>query len=238
MAEMSNREKQKDLILIGTGGTALRIMSFVQAHNLYRVVGFAVNEAYLKETEFAGLPVYALERLSEEQTRDCAFFIAVQWNYLNAQRRKMYEDACARGLRLVNLISPMSVVCAATLEGTNCWIQDFVVLQRGVRIGANTFVAAGAWVGNDTVVGPHVFIGAHASVCGKCVIGEQTFVGVNATVFPGSNVGRKCIVGAGAVVRRNVPDFTRCSVAPEALVQKQYSEDVIESKLVSGRNVH
>lgn len=234
----TNTHQQQDLILIGTGVTALRILRFVRVHNLYNVVGFAVNEAYLKETEFGGLPVYALERLSEAQKRDCVFFIAVQWNHLNAQRRRMYEDACARGLHLVNLVSPMAAVCAATLEGENCWIQDFVVMQDGVHIGTNTFVAAGALLCHDTIVEPHTFIGAHAAVCGKCVIGEQTFVGVNATVFPGTHVGRKCIIGAGAVVRRHVPDFTRCSVAAETLVQKQYSESEVEEKLVSGRNVH
>lgn len=228
----------QDLIIIGLGVTASRILQFVQAHRLYNVVGFAVNEAYLKETEFAGFPVYALERLTENQRRNCNFFIAVQWNRLNAQRRRMYEAVRAYGLRLVNLISPMSAVCAATLEGDNCWIQDFVVMQSGVRLGTDTFVAAGALLGNDTIVEPHTFIGAHAAICGKCVIGEQTFVGVNATVFPGTHVGRKCIIGAGAVIRRNVPDFTRCSVAPETLVQKTYTEEVIESKLVSGNNIH
>lgn len=229
---------KQDLILIGTGVTALRILDFVQTYRLFNVVGFAVNEAYMKEPIFAGLPVYSLERLSECQRRDCRFFVAVEWNHLNAHRRSLYEDACARGLSLVNLVSPMAAVSAATLCGDNCWIGDFVVLETGVQLGRNTFVESGAVVAHDCIIEPHSFIGIRAAVSGKCHIGEQSFIGVNATIFPGTHIGRKCIIGAGAVIRRNVPDFSRCSVAAETLVQKTYSEDEVESKLVSGKNIH
>ncbi|MCQ2366111.1 MAG: hypothetical protein MJ056_02965 [Akkermansia sp.] len=228
----------KKLIIIGIGSTGRRILNFVRAHRLYDVAGFAVNAAYKTADEFQGLPLHALEGLSERERREHCFFVAVQWNHLNAQRRHMYEECTGMGLELVNLISPLASTYAGEIRGRNCWIQDGVVLQTGAVVSEDTIVAAGALLGNDCSIGSHCFVGAHAAIGGMARIGEQTFVGINATVFPGTTVGRKCILGAATAIKRNVPDFSRYSTASDNIVIKTYTEEEVEDKLVSGRNIH
>lgn len=227
-------EKTKKLVIVGMGTTARRILRFVQGYNLYEVVGFAVNAAYKNCDEFFGFPVYALEELTEEQRREYCYFVAVQWNHLNAQRRHIFEECTAMGLELVNLISPLASTYAGEIRGVNCWIQDFVVMQTGAVVGDDCIVAAGALLGNESLVGSHCFIGAHGAVGGNAHIGEQCFVGINATVFPRVEIGKKCILGAATAVKRNVPDFSRYSTSSDNIVIKTYSEFEVEGKLVAG----
>lgn len=227
-------EKTKKLMIVGMSTTARRVLKFVQGYNLYEVAGFAVNAAYKNCDEFLGFPVYALEDLTEEQRRGYCYFVAVQWNRLNSQRRHMFEECMTMGVELVNLISPLASIYAGEIRGVNCWIQDFVVMQTGAVVGADCIVAAGALLGNESLVESHCFIGVHAAVGGNAHIGEQCFVGINATVFPRVEVGKKCILGAATAVKRNVPDFSRYSTSSDNIVIKTYSESEIESKLIAG----
>ena len=218
------------LIIIGTSSTARHAYSFIQYHHLFEVIGFAVNKEYIRDSSFCGLPVYPLEQLDEElPKKDYSLFIAMLWNHLNADRRKVYEDCSSKGFQLANLISPLAII-----RGT---IKGDVVIQNDTVISSNTAIMQGCLVGANCVIGSHCFLGAHSIVAGGCIIGEQSFIGLHATVFDDTHVGRKCIIGACTAVKRNVPDFSRYSLSSDSIVIKQYSEDDIESKLTFSKNV-
>ncbi|MBQ7154912.1 MAG: hypothetical protein IJR85_05095 [Synergistaceae bacterium] len=53
----------KRLVIVGTSTTAEHLYSFVKAHDLFDVKGFAVNRQYRNKEEYLGLPVYELENL-------------------------------------------------------------------------------------------------------------------------------------------------------------------------------
>ena len=111
-------------------------------------------------------------------------FVAVFWNMLNRQRRNLYERMKAKGLRFANVISPNASV-RGKIEGNNCWINDYVVIQSGAVVKSDTFIMDGALIGNMAVIGEHCHIGAHSVVCGSAVLGEQCFTGVNSVIFDG-----------------------------------------------------
>lgn len=225
------------LIIIGTSSTARHAYSFVQYHHLFDVIGFAVHKDYLIQSSFCGLPVYPLEQLEMSlPLNDYSLFIAMLWNHLNADRRRVYDYCSSRGFHLANLVSPLAIV-RGTINGDNCWIHDNVVIQNDTIINSNTAIMQGSLVGSDCIIGAHCFLGAHSIVAGGCSIGEQSFVGLHATVFDDTHVGRKCIIGACTAVKRNVPDFTKYTSSSDSIVIKQYDEEVIESKLVFSKNV-
>lgn len=225
------------LVIIGTSTTAKTILEFVNKHRLYDVVGFAVDRAYLETDKYCGLPVFAtedLETIIDKQSD--RLFVAVQWNRLNADRRKIYEKLKAQGYKFANLVSPYAVV-NGTLKGDNCWIADMAVVDFGTEVGNDVFVKVGAMIGNDSNIADHCFIGAKSMVAGQVNIGEQTFVGISATIFDGTSIGKKCIVGACAAVKRDMPDYSLCKVPTGAVELRQYDADTIESKLMFSKNV-
>ena len=230
-------DEKKRLVIVGTSSTARTIYSFVSTYDLFEVIGFAVNQEYIKQPTFCDLPVYALETLDTVIDKENDYlFVAIQWNRLNADRRKAFEYVKSRGFKMANLISPSAIV-NGKLKGENCWIADLAILDFNVEIGDDVFVKVNAFIGPNSKVHQHCFIGAKSLIAGGCCIGEQSFIGLGATVFDQTNIGNKCIVGACSVVKRNMPDFTRCKTSSNSVDYTTYTEDVIESKLMFAKNV-
>ena len=226
----------RNLIIVGIGANARLAFSFIKTHNLYNVIGFAVNEKYKDRESFMGYPVYSLENLKEEV--DCVvfeLFISLLWNHLNKDRRNLYDFCKEKGYVLANLISPLSVV-RSEITGDNMWIQDHVVIQNDCRLGSNIAIMQGSLIGADCNIGSHCFFGAHSVFGGGSTLGEQSFVGLHATIFDDTHIGKKCIIGACTAVKRNMPDFSKYITSSDNIVIKEYDEEVIEEKLVFTKN--
>ena len=225
------------LIIIGLGTNARHVYEFVNYHKLYDVVGFAVNRIYKTTDTFYNLPVFSLEDLVNEYgSDDFVVFVALLWNHLNRDRKQLYDYCKSRGYKMINLISPKSIVKGEIL-GDNCWIHDFVIIQNDAKLDSDIAIMAYSLIGANTKVSSHCFFGARSLLGGGSSIGEQSFVGINATVFDGTTIGKKCIIGACTVVKRNMPDFSRYVTKSDDIVIKQYAEDEIEDKLVFSKNV-
>lgn len=225
------------LFIIGTSVAANNICKFVEKYKLYDVRGFAVNREYRTVDEYLGKPVYDIENLDTVADKDKDYlFVAIQWNRLNADRRKVYEKLKEEGYRFANLVSPLASI-NGMLSGDNCWITDFVCIDTDAVIGNDVFVKVGAWVGDHTLVGDHCFIGAKSTVGGGVKIGEQSFIGLGAIIFDDTSIGIKCIVGAATALKRNLPDFSVCKTMSDIFVVKNYPEDEIEQKLLFLKNV-
>ncbi|MED9904677.1 MAG: acetyltransferase [Lachnospiraceae bacterium] len=228
---------KRKLVIIGLSTTASQVYDFVTGYDLFEVVGFAVNREYKTDNKFCGLPVYETETLEEVfDIHEIRIFVALLWNRLNADRRKLYEDMKARGFTFANLISPSAVI-RGNLAGDNCWIHDYVIIQTGAEIMADCMIMAFTLVGAYSKIESHCFLGTKSTVAGGCVIGRQSFVGINCTVFDNTVVGEKCILGACTAVKRNIEDFTVVKTGENSVKTIKISEDDIEGKLLFAKNV-
>lgn len=227
----------KKLIIVGTGLSAKQVYDFVNFHKLYEIVGFAVNEKYKNTDKFCELPVYTLETIREElNIFNIDFFISLGWNYLNSQKRALYEKLKKSGFCFTNLISPHAVI-KGIIDGENIWVNDYSVIQSDAIIKSNATLREGVIIGNGTIIKEHCFIGIHAVIGGNSIIGTQTFIGMRGTVFDGTKVGEKCLIGACAVVKRHLPSYCACKTSSNDMVIKQYDSDTIENKLIAGHGV-
>lgn len=226
----------ENLVIIGCSETAERILFFCKKYKLYNVLGFAIDREYIQFDTFQGYPVWPIDELHlHMDVHSDKIFVALFWNHLNGDRRRLYEKLANSGFHFANIISPNSSVRGDI--GNNCWIMDSVTVQEYASIGDNVICADMAFIGNKTDIQSHAFIGAKSTIMGGCKIGKQTFVGINATIFDDTIIGDKCIVGACTIVKRNLPSCSVCRINNIDNIIKQYSEDIIESKWVAGHNV-
>ena len=79
---------------------------------------------------------------------------------------------------------------------------DRVINPRGVHIGTDTWVLAGAYIL------AHDFC---RQLRTDTYIGHDCVIGVNAIIMPGVHIGNEVIVGSDSVVTKDVPD--NCIVA-------------------------
>ena len=228
---------KEKLIIVGISSSAKQVLDFLRVHELFEILGFAVDKEYIKSDKYEGYPVYAIEELrSLFDMEEVKLFVAIGWNRLNADRRDMYNRLKKDGYKFANLISPTAII-RGRIEGDNCWVNDYTIMQSDSVIKSNVVVREQVLIGNDTVINEHCFIGVKSMVAGGCTIGEQTFCGINSTVFDGTTVGKKCIIEACAAAKRNVPDNTVCKLNSDSTITKTYDGEIIESKLLFRANV-
>lgn len=225
------------IVIIGTGNTANIVYNFIKQYQLFEVIGFAVDRAYLNTLEYLDLPVYATEDLHKivDKVKD-KLFCAVLWNRLNADRKSFYMKLKEQGYSFANLISPKAVVNGVIL-GDNCWVNDYAKIDYYTTVGNDVFIKSSAFVGDNTVLEDHCFIAENTTIGGGVRIGEQTFVGLGATIFDEVKVGTKCVVGAATALKRNLTDFCVYKTGLDNYVVKCYPETEIENKLLFKKNI-
>ena len=103
--------------------------------------------------------------------------------------------------------------------GDDCRIASFVEIGRGVVVGDNSKIEAGAFIPEGVEVGRGVFIGPHVCFTNdlypsaseeiwevtKTVIEDGASIGANSTVLCGVTIGAGALVGCGSLVLRDVP---------------------------------
>lgn len=227
----------ENLIIIGLSKTADHVYEFIRSYNLYNVVGFAVNKEYKNVSKYRELPVFSLENLEEEYGKnDFCVFVALLWNHLNRDRKEIYNFCKSKSWKLANIISPTAII-RGKLNGDNCWIHDYVIIQNNALLESNIAIMAQTLIGANTHIGSHCFFGAKSLLGGGSKIGEQSFVGINSIIFDDTIIGEKCIIGACTAVKRNMPNYSKYTTSSDDLVIKQYKEEEIENKLVFSKNV-
>lgn len=226
------------LFIFGLSTTAKSIFTFVKKYELYDIKGFFVDINLKNTNSFCDVPVYGFEENKELEnfnTETDQLFIAIQWNKVNADRRKVYEKFKSLGYKLANIISPNAII-HGEITGDNCWIADGVIIDTNSKVGSNVFVKSNAFVGNDCKIGDHSFIGAGSFIAGDCVIGEQSFIGIKATIFDNVTIGKKCIIGACSIVKRNVDNFSLIKTNINYTISV-YDSAAIEDKLNYKKNI-
>ena len=216
------------LVLVGTSSLAGQTLDFVERYQLFDVIGFTVNEAYIKESVFLGKPVFPIEELDKYiDKNNVKLFSTVTWyNYLNRERKKIFDQLKRAGYKFANLISPHALVYTKDL-GEGNWIHDFAHIGYGVHIGDDNVFRMKCMIGHDSVIGNHNFFAVNTIVGGHDYFNDCCFVGLSALIHNRVVVGNKCVIGGGAIVKRDLPDFSLC-VADNSFV-KQCDEEKIES---------
>ena len=199
----------KPLVIFGAGDLA-EVAHFYFRHDTPRdVVAFTIDEAYLKEELFLGMPLVPFERLEERfPPHEFDLFVAVSYAKVNAFRAKKVSEAKQRGYELATYISSKATVWPGLEVGSNCFVLEDNTIQPFVRIGANVTLWSGNHIGHHATIRDDCFITSHVVVSGGVTVGEGTFIGVNATVRDHVTIGRQCVIGAGSLILQDAADFS------------------------------
>lgn len=220
------------IVIIGVSETAERIFFFCEHYKLYDVIAFSVDGKYKKSDTLHDRPVWEMEYLNDRINKnEVKVFVALFWNHLNGDRRRLYERLKQQGFQFANIISPKASVRGSI--GDNCWVMDYAVIQEGALIGNNVIMADFAHVGNFATISDHVFIGVRSSIMGGVRIGKQTFIGTCASILEATIIGDKCVVGACTYVKQDLDAYSVIKIDVSNNIVKHYSEEEIENKMVA-----
>jgi sugar O-acyltransferase (sialic acid O-acetyltransferase NeuD family) len=191
----------KELVIFGAGEIA-EVASFYFKKDAGRdVKAFVVDQQFLKEPQFQGLPVIATEELSSKFPADChELFVALSYSRLNRDRAEKCDELRAAGYSLTSFVhSNTSLACDPQI-GYNCFILEDSTIQPFVRIGNNVTIWSGSHIGHHARIDDNTFVTSHVVISGGVNIGKNCFLGVNATLRDHITIGDFTVVGAGALL--------------------------------------
>jgi len=201
----------KKVVLFGDGAvahTTYHDLSLCSSE--YEVVGFTVDADHIQEETLFGLPVMPFAQVqSVFPPEKCHMLVAIGYAATNRLRAERYVQAKEKGYRLVNFISPNTVIYPGLEIGDNCHISHNCTIFQGVRIGNNVTVGANSVIGHDVVIHDHCFIASAVAIAGGVTVGPYCFLGTNATIRNRIHLASESVVGAGALV---LEDTDKCSV--------------------------
>jgi len=197
-------QKNRKLIIVGAGETAMIAHEYFTHDSSYEVACFSVTGQYIDKEVYLNLPLIAFEDVKDVYPPDkYDMHIAISYTHLNRDRAKMYYAAKEKGYKLANYISSRAFVWHNVEMGDNCFIFENNVIQPFVKLQSNIILWSGNHIGHRTVIRDHCYIASHVVISGFCEIGEYCFIGVNAAFADQIKVKHDCVIGMGATVTKN-----------------------------------
>jgi len=198
---------QNKLIIFGSAEIAKLAKYYFEFDSDYEVVAFTVDDDYVDNTHFQGLPLIPFsEVLVKYPSEDHDMFVALSYVGLNSLREEKYHQAKKTGYRLANYVCSKSVTWPDLNIGDNCFILENQTIQPSVKIGNNVMLWSGNHLGHASIISDHAYISSHAVISGHCKIGERCFIGVNVTLRDFLTIGNDCFIAMGSSVVRNMED--------------------------------
>lgn len=192
------------IVIFGAGKIADEAYFYLTNDSPHEVVAFTVDREHMVGEHKLDLPLVAFEDvLTKYPPAEFRMFVAVGYQELNKFRARKYEEAKAKGYKLISYVSSLASNFGNVQTGDNCFILEFAVIQPCSAIGNNVFIWSGNHVGHHAQVGDHCYIAGNVVISGNTVIEPYCFLGVSATIGHEVRIGAESFVGAGTLITKN-----------------------------------
>ncbi len=172
------------------------------------IVAFTINQKYINDTHFKGLPVVAFEEVQNlYPPNEYKFFSPLTETNMNQFRAGIYYEAKAKGYEFINYISSRATVLTDEI-GENNFILEDNTIQPFVKIGDNNIFWSGNHIGHHSVIGNHVFFTSHVVLSGRCIVGDYCFFGVNATIRDKLTIEEGTLLAMGGNLTKHTPAWS------------------------------
>ena len=201
--------EKKKLIIVGDSAFAEIAKEYFDEDSPYRVVGFSVEQAFLRMNTLHGVPVVSFETVDTFFPPDeHSVYVAATYTQFNRLRTRLAADAKAKGYSLASYVSSRAFVWKNVKLGEHVFIFEDNTVQPCVTIGTNVILWSGNHIGHHSIIRDNAFISSHVVISGFCDIGENSFLGVNATVANNVTIARDNWIGPNITITKNTEPNT------------------------------
>lgn len=206
---LQSRYGALDAIVFGGGGHARALLDTAQGSG-YRIIGAADARLPVGTPVLGGLQVLGGEALLQEMfDRGLrTAFVGVGGATSSRARAAVYQMLSAIGFRLPPLVARSAHLGLDSTLGDATYLFPGASVGPAVRIGSNCIINQNVVIAHDSVIGDHVHLAPNAVVAGHCRVGDLSTIGMCATVMNGVAVGEDCLVHNNVALTQDVPDGT------------------------------
>ena len=193
------------VVLFGTGRGADVAYRFLTKDTNHEIVGFTVDEKYMKSRELKGLPLVPFEEVERHYPpEDFRLYILLGYQQMNGLRQRKYEIAKGKGYTLESYVASGIFQVEPIVVGENCFILDNQSISLDVTIGNNVVAWSSNHIGDLSTIKDHAWLASHVTIAASVTVEENVFLGVGATVATNVTLGAGSFIGANALASNDV----------------------------------
>jgi sugar O-acyltransferase (sialic acid O-acetyltransferase NeuD family) len=198
-------ERTRILVVGGAGGGTQVIDMLARLPHLH-AMGVVDNNASLTGSTLLGVSVLGTVADVPHLWAEHAFDGAVVAIVADREyRRRVFDQLCAWGIPLVNVVDPTTSVRFGVQLGRGNVIRAFCHVAAHTVIGDNNFFADFVNIEHQNQIGSHCTFGPFVSTSGLVRIGDYAKFGTGVFIEPRVSVGEGSVVGSGVVLVGDVP---------------------------------
>lgn len=206
-----------NIIIFGTSQFSKLVKRYIEEDSENVVIAFTVNEDYLQEREFAGVPVIAFEDLEKIfPNQQINILITCGYKNMNDIRKKIYYECKKKNYVVCDFVHSSSII------ETRSWGEGNIVLPHVhvgpyVNIGDGNIFFSDVIINHDTQVGDFNYF-SPAFVCGgACKMGDNNFFGLRSVLRDSISIGNYNIIGAAtylsdSIGNSNLVKMSKCVI--------------------------
>ncbi len=196
------------VVLFGTKDTAELAYFYLTHDSDHEVVAFTVDQEYLNEKNFCGLPVVPFEEVRDHfAPGNFSLFAPMTARNMNRNRESVYRRAKQMGYGMISYISSKATIFPNAQIGENCFILEDNTLQPFTTIGNNVVMWSGNHIGHHGQIDDHVFFTSHVVLSGHCHVESHCFFGVNSTIRDYTRIAQGTLVAMGATITKDTEEW-------------------------------
>lgn len=217
----------KKVIIYGNNILSEMLYHDSMHHSDFVIAGFTVDQEYLSDDTFMGLPQVSFDIVTEIYPPDLFDMIAVRGGYTNMRSRKaMYLRAKEKGYVLRNYISPTCDITPTIKMGDNNLILGQTHIGVEGSLGSNNVIRQQAYLGHGFSIEDNSVIGVGCNIGGDSKIEDTCYLGIGATVVNNTRIGKESLVGAGSVVIRHTEPYSKNVGNPSKIIGYHEKEGI------------
>lgn len=199
---------EKQFVIVGAGDFADLVADLIVSEMHRQLAGYAVDQKYLKQDVYHGLPVRPYEEICQYYPpENYTPVIGFVGSHMYDQRYEKYKELKALGYEMENVIHPTAQISSTSRIGDGNIFLPYTIAGTGSRIGNCNFFAPQAYVCHHVTVGDSNYFAPNASTTGYVEIGNNCFLGANSAVNNKVKVADYTFVGGGVFISKDTKPY-------------------------------
>lgn len=198
----------KNIVIVGTGMLSEMLFFYLTTLNKRNIVAFTLDEEYMVDKTFLGLPVVPSNRLKNEYPKnENNLILGIGYSKMNDIRKKFFYQFKQDGYEFETFIHPTAIIASNVKIGEGNIILEDSLVQPFSKIGDCNIIFYKVTVAHHSEIGNFNTLTGHVSITGCINIGDNTFIGNSAIVTNKISVADYTLIGAGACVKKETKPY-------------------------------
>ena len=217
----------KDIVIIGGGGFALEVYSYIIDENKFNIKGY-INEKKDCELIESNNKLRYLGNIEDYNSKANDRALICIGNPVI--RRKIFSICNKKSLNLCSYFHPTSYISSSASIGKGVIVAPHCIISSNAVIESNVFLNVYCGVGHGAKIGPNTIMSPYSVINGDCVLGEAVFLGSRVTLNPKIKVDSFSSIDTGCVLRGDVSKF---SLVSQRVEQMTHENRILKDQILS-----